>query len=547
METQGDELAKRETAGLADYLRIFRQRWWVILAAIVVLVGTSLAISLLPTPQYRSETRLLYSKNNLDQVVLGAQASTGSAALQLQSGVMFIKLGPTAEVVKAQVGSARSASELVQMVTPTSSTATNTINIMVQSADPQEAADLANAYANQFVEFRKQTDRANVAAARSLVEASLEQLGPEEALSEYGNMLRTKYEDLRILESMQDGGFTVIQQAVPAASPFLPRTVRDAGLALVIGLLLGIAIVFVMALLDKRIRDGKTLESEAGVPLLAVVPAIGGRWGTRKDRDPSATIGFRSNPLLLEAFRTLRSNLQYFHLDKKNPTWLVTSGLPRQGKTTTTVNLGLSLALSGKRVILLEADLRRPKLHEYLGIEQSPGLSNVLAGSKRLDEALTLVKADAFLPSDSRRGEEEERRGMLQRNFYVLTSGPLPPNPAELLASDRMSKVIEELSSMTDYLIIDTPPVLPVSDALALAPSADGLILVAPLGLSTRDEVRQVRSIFTRAGIMVIGVVAGGLKAHFSRGRRGGYGYGYGGYGYGYDYGYGSYEDHPSD
>jgi len=169
-------------------------------------------------------------------------------------------------------------------------------------------------------------------------------------------------------------------------------------------------------------------------------------------------------------------------------------------------------------------------LHEYLHLAQGSGLSTVLAGAKKLEDALQVVKADDFLPAEGRRRQGEERTGLLQRNLYVLTSGPLPPNPAELLASDRMVKVIEELKSMSDYLLIDTPPVLPVSDTLSLTPHADGVILTTRLGSSTREEVRQVRSIFERAGVKVIGTVAAAAKRspadYFKRGYDYGYGYG---------------------
>ena len=221
-------------------------------------------------------------------------------------------------------------------------------------------------------------------------------------------------------------------------------------------------------------------------------------------------------------------------MEKKNPVWLITSGLPQEGKTVTTVNLALSLALSGKRVIVVEADLRRPMVHEYLGVDRAPGLSDVLAGTKGATEVLQLVKADEFLPAFGRRQEGEVDPRLLQRNFYVMTSGPLPPNPAELLASDRMAAVVKELAGLTDCVIIDTPPLLMVSDALTVAQHVDGVILTALLGSTTRDEAQEVRSQLERAGVRVIGVVAGGAKRGHSYYRTRGY------KGYAYKYGYSS-------
>jgi Mrp family chromosome partitioning ATPase len=243
-------------------------------------------------------------------------------------------------------------------------------------------------------------------------------------------------------------------------------------------------------------------------------------------------IGFNKRPGLLEAFRTLRSNLEFFSVEQSQSTWLVTSSASEEGKTTTAVNLALSLALSGKRVVVLEADLRKPMLHEYFGVAQAPGLSNVLAGTKRLEEALQFVKADEFMPPESRRRPGEERPGLLQRNIYTVSSGPLPPNPAELLASARMGKLIKDLAGMCDCLLIDTPPVLAVADAVTLARHADGVVVVARLGSTTREQLREVREIFDRASVRVVGAVAIAAKRSPGYGRKRGYGYGYG---YGYD------------
>ncbi|MBN1628534.1 MAG: hypothetical protein JW990_02105 [Thermoleophilia bacterium] len=535
MEFREDDVETRESPELADYIRVIRERWWVIVVAVVVAVAIALALSLTSTPMYRSEARLLYAKNNLDQALFGSQIfATADQNRAVQTGAALVELAPVAEAVATQLGSDRSARALLNMVTTSSDTATNVIGVDAVSADPQEAADVANAFAEQFILARQASDRATVAAARELVKAEIDSLSAADAVSEYGMMLKEKYESLRILESMQNGGFTVVERAAPAGGPFSPQTTRNALLAAIVGLIVGTGLAFLLDYLDKRIKDEKTLERELGVPVLASVPMVGGHWGDKSGERSDRPIGFVDHPELLESFRTLRSNLQYFSLDKPQPIWLITSGLPRQGKTTTTINLGLSLALSGKRVVVLEADLRRPMLHEYLGMVQSPGLSNVLAGTARLDDALQLVKADRFVPADSRRKQGDEPHGLLQRNFYVLTSGPLPPNPAELVASDRMIKVIDELSRMGDYLLIDTPPVLAVSDALALAPHTDGVILSALLGGSTRDEARRVRDIFERAGVRVIGTVAGGTRRATGYYRKKGYGYGYG-YEYGYD------------
>jgi len=541
MELRDDDVESKQPLELTDYMRVMRERWWIIALSVVVVVAVALVVSFLATPQYKSSSRLLYSKNNLDQALFGSQIfSSADQNRAVLTGVELVELAPVGEAVAEQLASDRSSGSLLEMIDVTADTGTNVISIQAVGDDPGEVADVANAFADQFILSRQQADRATVAAARELVQAEIDTLSAEETTTAYGMMLKEKYENLRILESMQNGGFIIVERAASAASPFSPQPTRNAVIALVVGLILGVGLAFLLDYLDRRIKDEKALEREIGAPVLASVPAVGGDWGGGKKGERSVeAVGFVDHPTLLESFRTLRSNLQYFSVDKPHPVWLITSGLPRQGKTTTTINLGLSLALSGKRVMVLEADLRRPRLHDYLEVAQAPGLSNVLAGNTRLDGALQLVKADRFMPADSQRKPGEDRRTLLQRNFYVLTSGPIPPNPAELLASDRMKKMIEELAGMADYLLIDTPPVLAVSDALALAPCTDGVILSALVGKSTRDEVHQVRDIFARAGVRVIGVVASGAKKNPAYYRKRGYAYGYG---YGY-YGYDSPDD----
>jgi succinoglycan biosynthesis transport protein ExoP len=531
MTMNEDDVESRESLGLTDYLRVIRERFWIIAAAVAIVLVATLAISLTSTPQYRASTRLEFNKNNLEQALFGSQVFTSSNQdREVQTAAMLVQLESLAQAVKDQLGSPRSPGDLLGMISVSPRTNTNILDIEAVSSDAAEAATVANAFAERFILSRQNTDRATVAAAREQVKTELDLMSTQEKASSRGVMLTEKYEDLRIIEAMQNGGYTVVQQANPPSAPFAPQTSRNAIIAVVLGLVLGVALAFLLDYLDRRIKDEKTLEIELGVPVLASVPMVGKRR-RNSEVQPDGTrewVGFKNSGALLEAFRTLRSNLQYFSLDNRQTVWLITSASPKEGKTTTTVNLGLSLALSGKRVVVLEADLRRPMVHEYLGVSQSPGLSNLLAGTKRLGDALQFVRADEFMPPGSRRREGEEQPGLLQRNIYAIAAGPLPPNPAELLASDRMAKLIKDLAGMTDCLLIDTAPVLAVSDALAIARHADGVILVARLGSVTKDQVREMREVFERAGTRVIGAVATGVEKSAGYYRKRGYGYGYG-------------------
>jgi len=529
------------TIGLEDYLRIAWERAWIIILAVVVVVGIALYMSLTTTPMYSAAASLVYQKNDMDTVVsgYGLYAYDYDRDRTIATAVAAIgSSGPLAEAVKAQLRSDKPAEMLMGMVSVGTTEGSDLVSIQAASPDPREAATVANAYADQFVIYRRKTDRATVAAAREVLKQQIDTLTPEERLNDYGLILQDKYETLRVLESMQDGRFSLLRRAVVPTAPYAPQTTRNAVLALVVGLVLGAGIAILIEYLDKRVKDEKTLERVTGLPVLASIPAVGGKWrNTGKGQRSNSVVGFEgSSSILLESFRTLRSSLQYFDVGGTLSTIIVTSGLPREGKSVTTVNLAISLALSGHRVVILEADLRRPMMHQYLGLDNQVGLSTVLAGKSTIAKASQLVDMDALVPSKERIAQEEGGSLSLRKNLYCLPSGPLPPNPAELLGSAKMGQVIHELKRTCDYLLIDTPPVLPVSDALLVAANADAIILTARLNSSTRGELDEVRSLLNRAGVRVLGVVAGGVKKKRGYYYRRSYGYGYG---YGDSYGYG--------
>jgi tyrosine-protein kinase len=525
----------QEVVRLEDYLRIVKERGWIVIAALVIVIAIALYTSLTTTPLYSTSARVVYQRNNLDAQVsgYGLDLYYYDTDRDIATAVAAIKNSePLAEAVAAQLGSSKPATALMGMVSVSTSEGSDLVDIGAVSADPEEAAAVANEYADQFILYRQTADRATVATARAVVEQQLATLSFSDEESDYRLLLQERIENLRVLEATQDGGFTLMKRAVTPGRPYTPQTTRNVVLAVVVGLVLGLGLAFLLEYLDKRIKDERTLEQVSGLPVLTSVPIVGGAWKKAKQGRRSAeAVGFgEGGSPLLESFRTLRSSLQYFDVDDTLRTILITSGLPQEGKTVTTVNLGISLALSGKRVIVLEADLRRPVMHEYLNLENKVGLSSVLAGRSSVAGALQLVLMDPFIPAQTRKEQGDPDPVRLRKNLYAVTSGPLPPNPAELLGSARMAHTMSELKHLADYILIDTPPVLPVSDALTLARHADAVILSAKLRSTTRDEMEEVRELMDRAGIRVIGVVAEGVKTkrsyYYKRG------YHYAGYGY---------------
>jgi receptor protein-tyrosine kinase len=545
------EPEREETAGLEDYLRVLREKFWVVIITVVIVAAAAVAVSITTTPLFKASTNLVYQRTGLDTALLGTQLYVydSNQARAIDTAVAVIDENRTiAQAVKDELGSSRSVESLLEMISVSTDPNTSVVVIDAVSADRDEAAAVANAFSHQFTAYRQKTDRATVASAREVVKQQMDTLDPADLQGEYGLMLQEKYETLRILESMQDGGFAPVSAAVPPATAFTPQTTRNTILGLVVGLVLGVGLAFLLDYLDKRIKDEKTLEREFGAPVLVSVPSVGGGWGEGKKKKGRSLrpVGFSEHQSLIEPFRTLRSSLQYFSMGKENSVWLITSGLPKEGKTITTVNLALSFALSGKRVVIVETDLRRPMVHEYLGLDSAMGVTDVLAGTEKLANVMQLVRADDFLPETGRRTPGEVNPKMLQRNLYAVAAGPLPPNPAELLSSERMGALIEELKCIADVIIIDTPPVLMVSDALVLLPYVDGVLLAARLHSTTRNEAEAVRNVMERAQARVVGVVAGGTK-HGPGGSYNKRGYGsYSGSDYGYGYTYGGYSS-PTD
>ncbi|MCE5254470.1 MAG: polysaccharide biosynthesis tyrosine autokinase [Actinomycetia bacterium] len=511
----GIEEQSAQTPDLAHYLRVIRERAWIIVLVVVVVTSAMLILSYRSTPLYQASSKLLYQMNNLDSALFGSSYySDVNETIDVATGAEMVKLPQVAEAVKQQLGSPRSAEELLEAIDVSSSQTTNIIKIDAVSTDPLEAAQIANAFAEQFTVLRRDTDRATVAAARELVKEKLATLDSEESVSNYGLMLKEKYENLQILEAMQDGGFTIVQTAVPAASPISPQPVRSGLIGLAVGLVLGLGLAFLLDYFDRRLKDTKAIEDAFGLPVLATVPTVGSWERGRRTARRKSFVGFRSHPELLESFRALRSSLQYFDFEKSIKTIAVTSGLPREGKTATTINLALSLVMAGHRVVIAEADLRRPMVPEYLRVDGKAGLSSVLSGATSLADALQPVDLTLFLPDEVRASKTKDNDAGLRHNLYCLASGPLPPNPAELLGSERMAKLIEEigLNPGVDYLLIDTPPILAVADALTFAHEVDAVIVASRVNSTTRAEAQEVTERLRRSGARTIGVVAGGVR-----------------------------------
>lgn len=520
MASTESQSTNNESVSLGSLLKVLRGRKvWVVLP-VAIAVGLALVYSLVLTePLYVSTASILRQTTNFDEALFNTQLfDLRDAQRYLMTGSRLIKLDAVAEEVQAELDSRRGVGSLLSMVSVKPQPDADIINISATSTDPEEAEAVANSFARQFILYRQAADRAALSQARAQVEQQLSGMSSVELESERGRVLSQKSEELRILETMQTGGFEIVQEAQVPSSPFSPRPVRTTFIALVGGLMLGTLLAFVVDRADRRVKTQDSLEREYALPVLATIPRSRVQLSTNGNKPINGGARFLdTSPAFVESFRALRSNVKYFEFDRQIRTIVVTSGLPQEGKTIVTINLAVSLALSGATVGVIEADLRRPMIHRYLGLSASVGVSSVLTGTHSLTKAIQLLKTGSDTPWNRQGSNQSGRAGRLDRNLFCLTSGPLPPNPAELIGSQQMKTLIEDVASLADYVLIDTPPVLVVSDALNLVNLVDAVIVCARLNRTTIEEAREVRTLLQRTGARTLGVVASGNKASSRR------------------------------
>ena len=324
------------------------------------------------------------------------------------------------------------------------------VTIAATDVDPEFAARLANAFARNYIQFRRHADRAQVHNALRLVKADFDRLDAEERNSEAGQSLQRQLSQLKALEALQTGNAELVQRASVPDSPSSPKTLRNTVFGGILGLLLGCGLAVLFERLDRRLRAPPEFEEAFGLPVLTTIP----------ERKPFARDEHEMASLLnsdAEAFRMLRTRLRYFNVDRDIRSVLVTSSAPGDGKTTVAWNLAASAAAAGVRSVLVEADFHRPTVAERVGAAPIPGLSELLSGQALFENAVQHVAVE-----DRANGHKPERA------LDFIVAGSLPPNPGELLDSDGMAQLVEHLMGEYDLLVVDTPPISLLADAIPL-------------------------------------------------------------------------------
>ena len=443
---------------LRDYVNVLRQRWgWVLVGILVGVLGAASVIVTTPR-QYTSTTQLFFATTSAQSNSDISQGST-FAQQQMKSYAQVATSPSVLQPVIDRLGLGTTPAKLADRVTATVATSTVVLELSVQESSPALAQQVATEVAKQLT-------------------VVVEGLSPARA------------------DGTQSIKITVVSPAALPVAPSSPKTMQNLALGLLAGLVVGIAAAFLRENFDTRIRSPQDLEG-LELPIVGMLPN-----SSDKVRQEMVRKGDFSSPWA-EAVRRLRTNLQFVSAASGGSVFLITSSIPQEGKTTTGIALASALASTGTRVLLVDADLRRPRVAEELGIESTVGLTSVLIGRADL--------ADVVQPwQDS--------------TLDVLPCGHRAPNPSELLGSQRMGDLVAEMAAAYDVVIVDGPPTLPVTDAAVLSKWTNGVIIVARADLARKPQVGATLQAFEQVGATVLGFVVNGLEGR----RSGGYGYGYG-------------------
>lgn len=469
--------------------RILRMRKWVVLQAVVIVPLVVLGLSLLQTKTYSASASLLFhqSSDALSSLDNNNSSSAVDPARVFATNQQLISLPVIAARTARDLGGGTTAAQVRSAVSVSGSGESDVVTVTATSPSAQRAAAIANAYGNAYIQFRRAADQSQLAGAIVQVNSSLAALPPTQLNSPEATRLRNRLDQLRFAQSLQTGNAEVVQSARPPTQASSPNIKRNVILGILLGVILGLALAALLDRFDRRLKTPDDLERAYGLPILARVP----RSSQLRGQSVADLNGTVERGVEAESFRMLRANLRYFDFGHNLRSVLVASPVQGDGKSTVARSLAATMASMGDATILVEADLHREG--SGIPLAGSPlGLSTVLAGGE-LDDALLEVPIT---------GAESARR------LIVLPSGPPPPNPSELLSSDRMLEVLRELEGRFDLVVVDSPPLNIVSDALALVPAVSGIVVVSGVRRTTRDAATGLRKELGMLGGRVLGVVA---------------------------------------
>ena len=495
---------------LRQYLAVLRKWLWLIIVAAIVAGGASYYATSLQPNQYQATAKVMVGQSYQSLNPSTMQMATSSAL-----ALTYIQLVKTSLVLQGvidQLGLDMTISGLRGMVSANQIEGTQIIEVRVTDTNRTRVAGIANAVADQLALLGPATSDSELQKRREFIQAQIDDL--ERKIQETDVQIQDLEQSLQVTTSVREAAdkraqldqlrsqitswqlqytqyvnyitpqtpntLSILEPAEPPRGPFAPNMFLNVSLAVVVGMLLAVGVAFLIEYLDDTV---KSKEDITRVLTLSTLGEIGTLRGSKGDRLVTANEPRSGNA---EAYRILRTNISFSAVDKPLHSILLTSASPSEGKSVTAANLAVTMAQAGYRTILIDCDLRKPSQQKLFGVSNDTGLTNCLLSHANLSNFVRPTRVD---------------------NLRLLTTGPTPPNPAELLGSRSMHDVLETLTNDCDILIVDSPPVLAVADASILSRSIDGVLLVVDSGQTRRDSILRAKEALEQTGARVLGVV----------------------------------------
>lgn len=509
---------------LRRYLSVLLRRRWIVIGVLVLICASWVSLTVRQSDQYRASAVLLL-RSSSSEALLGSPDAVVRARNAVATEIGLIESGLVREQVEQELGRPARV-----RVLPRGDT--DLLAISAVSTDPNEAALVVNTYAEVYIEWKRQSTIDELLKAQETVQNEVAQLElqlaaleepivalQEELLEARGtqqSVLEERLAELRTLTQVervslegqvalyrqqiselqvsrnvtQTGGVQLVTRASVPSQPFAPDVPRAVLLSLLFGGVVAVAAAVVVEALDNRVRSAEELEDLVGLPVLGFIPEVERPRGVERTdaTDKIALTNSDSSPA--EAFRVLRTTLQFVALDRPLRSIQVTSAIPGEGKSMTAANLAASLAQVGRRVLLVDADLRRPRLHSIFDTANDVGFTSILLGEAS--------PAAAFRPTSD-------------PNLFVLPAGPIPPNPSELLAQRRTAELFERLMAQCDVMVVDSAPALAVPDPLVVSGYVDGVLVVMDSRRAKVQDVKRMAVVLGQVNAPILGWVVNRL------------------------------------
>jgi Mrp family chromosome partitioning ATPase/capsular polysaccharide biosynthesis protein len=493
---------------LRDYARVVWRRKWIVIGTTLLFLALALGYSFAKTPLYQASATLIY-ENQLDlsnPLSTGAYVDPTQRQIELSSVGSVITSPDLIKDARALMSRSGPIADYSVSAAPQATTGqgdASTVVITAVSPSAQTAASAANAYAAAFAALRKAQAQTQVRQAEQVVQSKLDSFESDVSRqsADYLTLLQ-RLQDLQILEATVTGNFRVLVPATRPSEPFSPQPARNAAMGLAAGLVIGIGIALLLEQFDTRVRSRGEAAAIFGMPVVGSIRKLSAK---AVDEQPLIVLGSSHNAAA-ESIRKLRGNLEFANVDGDLRSLVITSSLQHEGKSLLVCNLALSLAATGVRVVLVDGDLRRPQVHAYLKLPNGKGISTVLTGRSDLSETVCSRAVGPRLTAVRKPGDVGAERDGDER-LYVLTSGPRPPNAAELVASKSFAGIIEELKSSYDLVIVDAPSVLAVGDAAAIAACVDGVVFVVDMTRARRPLLEEAAAQVEQMPCRKVGLV----------------------------------------